>query len=284
MVGAGAIGVEFASFYSTLGTKVTLVEMLSRILPAEDEDIAKFARAQFEKHGVAIQTGARIKTTRRSPNGRVVATVEGGAGLEDVAVDAIVVAAGVQGNVQGLELEELGVRIEQGSIAVDGYGRTSVPGVYAIGDVAGPPMLAHKAEHEGVVCVEAMNGLPAHPLDPLQIPACTYSRPQIASVGLTESKAKAAGYAVRVGRFPFAGNGKAIALGEDQGLVKVVFNSGAGKLLGAHIVGAEVTELIHGFAIAMILETTEEELMRTVFPHPTLSEMARTNETASRYA
>ena len=272
VVGAGAIGVEFASFYSTLGTKVTLVEMLSRILPAEDEDIAKFARAQFEKHGVAIQTGAGSRphgALRTAASLQLSKAARGWRTSRWTRSSSRQVSRAMS---RASDFEELGVRIEQGSIAVDGYGRTSVPGVYAIGDVAGPPMLAHKAEHEGVICVEAMNGLPAHPLDPLQIPACTYSRPQIASVGLTESKAKAAGYAVRVGRFPFAGNGKAIALGEDQGLVKVVFDSGAGKLLGAHMVGAEVTELIHGFAIAMILETTEEELMRTVFPHPTLSE------------
>jgi dihydrolipoyl dehydrogenase len=273
VVGSGAIGIEFASFYSGLGSKVVVVEMLPQILPAEDDEIAKFARVQFERQGIAIRTNARVTNTKRAPDGRIVATVQSDGLSEDAAVDAVVVAAGGQSNIENLGLEDVGVRLDRGCIAVDGYGRTSVPGLYAIGDVAGPPMLVHKAEHEGVVCVEAICGVATHPLVPLRIPGCTYSQPQIASVGLTEAKAKTAGYDIRVGRFPFAGNGKAIALAEDRGLVKTVFDAATGRLLGAHMVGAEVTELIQGFAIAMSLETTEEELLRTVFPHPTLSEM-----------
>ena len=273
VIGSGAIGVEFASFYSGLGSKVTMVEALPQILPAEDEEIARFARAQFEKQGIAIRTGVTVKSANRAPDGRMVATVEGEGASEDMAADAIIVAVGVQGNVENLGLEALGVKLDRGCIAADGYGRTNVPGLYAIGDVAGPPMLAHKAEHEGVVCIEAILGMPTHPVRKEIIPGCTYSRPQIASVGLTEAKAKAAGYEPRVGRFPFAANGKAIALGEDRGLVKTIFDATTGKLLGAHMVGAEVTELIQGFTIAMNLETTEDELIHTVFPHPTLSEM-----------
>jgi dihydrolipoamide dehydrogenase len=273
VVGSGAIGVEFASFYNALGSKVTVVEVLPQILPVEDEEIAKFARAQFEKQGIAIRTGARVTGVACPPGEPIAARMEGGGVAEEVTVDAVIVAAGVQGNVENLGLEALGVKLERGCIAVDGYGRTNVPGLYAIGDVAGPPMLAHKAEHEGVVCVEAIRGLPTDPIRKDFVPGCTYSRPQIASVGLTEAKAKAAGHDLRIGRFPFAGNGKAIALGEDRGLVKTIFDAATGQLLGAHMVGAEVTELIQGFAIAMNLETTEEELIHTVFPHPTLSEM-----------
>ncbi len=273
VVGAGAIGVEFASFYSGLGSKVVVVEMLPQILPAEDEEIAKVARAQFERQGIAIRTSASVTNTNSAADGGLVVTIERVGATEDVHADVIIVAAGVRANTENLGIEELGVALDRGCIAVDGYGRTSVPGLYAIGDVAGPPMLAHKAEHEGVVCVEAIHGIPTHPVVPLRVPGCTYSRPQIASVGFTEAKARAGGYDVRVGRFPFAGNGKAIALGEDRGLVKTVFDAATGKLLGAHMVGAEVTELIQGFAIAMNLETTEQELIHTVFPHPTLSEM-----------
>ena len=273
VVGSGAIGVEFASFYSGLGSKVTVVEALPQILPAEDEEIARIARAQFEKQGIAVRTGATVRSAKRAPDGRTVATVKGEGAPEDIVADAITVAVGVQGNVENLGLEALGVKLDRGCIAADGYGRTNVPGLYAIGDVAGPPMLAHKAEHEGVVCIEAIRGMPTHPIRKEFIPGCTYSRPQIASVGLTEAKAKAAGYEPRIGRFPFAANGKAIALSEDRGLVKTIFDAATGKLLGAHMVGAEVTELIQGFTIAMNLETTEEELIHTVFPHPTLSEM-----------
>jgi dihydrolipoamide dehydrogenase len=250
-----------------------VVESLPQILPAEDEEIARIARAQFEERGIAIRTGATMRSAKRAPDGPMVATVEGEGAPEDIVADAIIVAVGVQGNVENLGLEALGVKLDRGCIAADGYGRTNVPGLYAIGDVAGPPMLAHKAEHEGVVCIEAIRGMPTHPIRKELIPDCTYSRPQIASVGLTEAKAKAAGYEPRIGRFPFAANGKAIALSEDRGLVKTIFDAATGKLLGAHMVGAEVTELIQGFTIAMNLETTEEELIHTVFPHPTLSEM-----------
>jgi dihydrolipoamide dehydrogenase len=273
VVGSGAIGIEFASFYSGLGSKVTVVEVLRQILPAEDEEIAKFAHAQFEKQGITIRAAAKVASARRARNGQIVAKIEGVGAAEEVSADAVIVAAGVQGNVENLGLEPVGVSFDRGCIAVDEYGRTNVKGIYAIGDVAGPPMLAHKAEHEGVVCVEAIAGHPTHPVRKDRIPGCTYSRPQIASVGLTEAKAKAEGRELRIGRFPFAGNGKAIALGEDRGLVKTIFDAGTGQLLGAHMVGAEVTELIHGFAIAMNLETTEEELIHTIFPHPTLSEM-----------
>jgi dihydrolipoamide dehydrogenase len=273
VIGSGAIGVEFASFYSGLGSKVTMVEALPQILPAEDGEIASFARAQFEKLGIAIRTGVTVKSANRVPDGRMVATVEGEGASEEIVADAIIVAVGVQGNVENLGLETLGVKLDRGCIAADGYGRTNVPGLYAIGDVAGPPMLAHKAEHEGVNCVEAICGILTHPIRKELIPGCTYSRPQIASLGLTEARAKAAGYEPRIGRFPFAANGKAIALGEDRGLVKTIFDATTGKLLGAHMAGAEVTELIQGFTIAMNLETTEDELIHTVFPHPTLSEM-----------
>ncbi len=251
---------------------MTIVEVLPQILPVEDEEIAKFARKQFEKQGIKIHTGAKVtKLDRKSDS--VVATIEDGKGTQTIEAERVISAVGVVGNVEGLGLEKLGVKVERGTIAIDGFCRTNVPGIYAIGDVAGPPMLAHKAEHEGIVCVEAIKGLDPHPMDKALIPGCTYCHPQIASIGLTEAKAKETGREVRVGRFPFIGNGKAIALGEDQGLVKVVFDKATGQLLGAHMVGAEVTELIQGYGIAMNLETTEAELMETVFPHPTLSEM-----------
>jgi len=273
VVGSGAIGMEFSSFYRTLGAEVTVVEMLGQILPAEDAEIAAFARLQFERQGIKIFTGATVQGLERGPHS-VTARIVGGDGpATSVSVEKIISAVGVVGNSENLGLEKLGVRIDRGTILANGHGKTNVGGIYAIGDVAGSPLLAHKAEHEGVICVEAIKGLKPHPLDKLQIPGCTYCQPQIASVGLTEQKAKDAGRAVKIGRFPFAGNGKAIALGEDQGLVKTVFDAKSGQLLGAHMVGAEVTELIQGYAIAMQLETTEEELMHTVFPHPTLSEM-----------
>ena len=245
-----------------------MIEALPQILPAEDDEISKFARARFERQGISIRTSARVTSTKDAPDGRLVTTVESGGASEELATNAIIVAAGVQGNVENLGLEELGVSLDRGYISVDGCGRTSVPALYAIGDVAGPPMLADKAEHEGVTCIEAICGVPTRRFDAQRIPGCTYNRPQIASVGFTESQAKAAGYNIRVGRFPFAGNGKSMALGEDQGLVKTVFEASIGKLLGAHMVGAEVTELIRGFAIAMNLEATEEELIHTVFPTP----------------
>jgi dihydrolipoyl dehydrogenase len=273
VMGSGAIGIEFASFYRTFGAEVTVVEVLPQILPVEDAEIASLARKAFEKQGIKIFTGATVTRLDRQADS-VTATIDDSkGGTQTLNVDRVISAVGVTGNVENLGLEKLGVRIERGIIAIDGYGRTNVPGIYAIGDVAGPPMLAHKAEHEGVVCVEAIKGLKPHPLDKLKIPGCTYCAPQIASVGLTEAAAKEKKLDVRVGRFPFIGNGKAIALGEDQGLVKVIFDKATGQLVGAHMIGAEVTELIQGYVVAMNLETTEEELMHTVFPHPTLSEM-----------
>jgi dihydrolipoamide dehydrogenase len=275
VVGSGAIGVEFASFFRTMGAEVTVVEVLPQILPVEDADVAAFARKSFEKQGIKIVTGAKVtKLDKKSDS--VVATIDDGKGkTQTLEVERVISAVGVVGNVENLGLEKLGVKIERGTVVVDGYGKTSVQGIYAIGDVAGPPMLAHKAEHEGVVCVEAIKGLHPHPTDKNLIPGCTYCHPQIASVGLTEAKAKEQGRDIRVGKFPFAGNGKAIALGEDQGFIKVIFDKKTGQLLGAHMVGAEVTELIQGYVVAMNLETTEEELMHTVFPHPTLSEMMK---------
>lgn len=273
VVGSGAIGIEFASFFRTLGSAVTVVEVLPQILPVEDAEIAAFARKSFEKQGIKILTGAKVTRLDKKADSVVAAIDDGKGGTQTIEAERVISAVGVVGNIENLGLEKLGVKTDRGSILVDGLGRTNVPGLYAIGDVAGPPMLAHKAEHEGVVCVEAIKGLDPHPVDKLRIPGCTYCNPQIASVGLTEAKAKEQGRAVKIGRFPFVGNGKAIALGEDQGLVKTIFDTKTGQLLGAHMVGAEVTELIQGFVIAMQLETTEEDLMHTVFPHPTLSEM-----------
>ena len=273
VIGSGAIGIEFASFFRTMGAEVTVVEVLPQILPVEDAEIAAFARKAFEKQGMKILTGAKVTKLEKKADS-VSATIDDGkGGTQALSVERVISAVGVVGNVENLGLEKLGVKIERGTIVVDGYGKTNVPGIYAIGDVAGPPMLAHKAEHEGVVCVEAIKGLDAHPLDKLRIPGCTYCHPQIASVGLTEKAAKEQGREIKIGRFPFVGNGKAVALGEDQGLVKTIFDAKTGQLLGAHLVGAEVTELIQGFVIAMQLETTEEDLMHAVFPHPTLSEM-----------
>lgn len=272
VVGSGAIGIEFASFYHSMGVDVTVVEIVDQIMPVEDAEIAKIAQKQLEKRGLKIKVGAKVSGLKKSANS-VTATIEQGGAKSELTVDRVISAVGVVGNIENLGLEALGVKTEKGCIVIDGYGRTNVPGIYAIGDVAGPPMLAHKAEHEGVICVEKIKGLDAHPMDKNRIPGCTYCQPQVASVGLTEAKAKAAGREIKVGRFPFLANGKAIALGEDQGLVKTIFDAKTGELLGAHMVGAEVTELIQGFVIAMGLETTEEELMHTVFPHPTLSEM-----------
>jgi dihydrolipoamide dehydrogenase len=272
VIGSGAIGIEFASFFRTLGSDVTVIEVLPQVLPVEDGEIAAFARKQFEKQGIKIFTGAKV-TKLEKKSDSVVATYDDGKGKTVTAeFERVISAVGVVGNIEGLGLEKVGVKTDRGTIAIDGYGRTNVPGIYAIGDVAGPPMLAHKAEHEGVICVEAIKGLKVHPLDKALIPGCTYCAPQVASVGLTEQAAKEKKLDIRVGRFPFVGNGKAIALGEDQGLTKVIFDKKTGQLLGAHMVGAEVTELIQGYVVAMNLETTEEELMHTVFPHPTLSE------------
>jgi dihydrolipoamide dehydrogenase len=275
VIGSGAIGVEFASFYRTMGAEVTIVEVLPQILPVEDAEISAFARKAFEKQGIKIFTGAKV-TKLDKKGDSVTATIDDGkGGTQSLTVDRVIAAVGVVGNVENLGLEKVGVKIDRGAVVVDNLSRTSVPGIYAIGDVAGPPLLAHKAEHEGIICVEAIKGLHPHPMDKALIPGCTYCSPQIASVGLTEQAAKDKKLDVRVGRFPFVGNGKAIALGEDQGLVKVIFDKKTGQLLGAHMVGAEVTELIQGYVVAMNLETTEEELMHTIFPHPTLSEMMK---------
>ena len=273
VMGSGAIGIEFASFYRFMGADVTVVEMMPQVLPVEDAEIAAHARKRFEKQGIKILTDAKVSKVVKGKDS-VTATVETKDGkTQEITADRMISAVGVVGNIENLGLEKLGVKTDRGCVVIDEFGRTNVPGVYAIGDVAGPPMLAHKAEHEGVICVEKIKGLDVHPMDKKKIPGCTYCQPQIASVGLTEAKAKEAGHEVKVGRFPFIGNGKAIALGEPEGLVKTIFDAKTGQLLGAHMVGAEVTELIQGFVVAMNLETTEEELMHTVFPHPTLSEM-----------
>jgi dihydrolipoamide dehydrogenase len=269
VIGSGAIGVEFASFYSDMGAEVTIVEMLERILPVEDEEVSAFVHKALTKQGMKIHVGSGVDKLTPGPDG-VKASIKG-AGDQDFS--HAIVAIGIVPNTEDIGLEALGVKTDRGHIVVDGYGRTNVEGVYAIGDVTGPPWLAHKASHEGVVCVEAIAGKKPHPFETWNIPGCTYSRPQVASVGLTEAAAKAAGKKVKVGKFPFIGNGKAIALGEAEGFVKTVFDETTGELLGAHMVGAEVTELIQGYAVARQLETTEAELMETVFPHPTLSEM-----------
>jgi dihydrolipoamide dehydrogenase len=272
VMGSGAIGIEFASFYRALGSEVTIVEILPRILPVEDEEIATFARKRFEKQGIKILTSAKVAKVDRETD-HITARIEmSGGGVETLKAERIISAVGVVGNTDKLGLDSLGVKIERGMIIIDEFGRTNVPGIYAIGDVAGPPMLAHKAEHEGVICVEAIKGLDPHPLAKGMIPGCTYCSPQIASVGLTEAQAKAQSLDIRIGHFPFIGNGKAIALGEPDGLVKTIFDAKTGKLLGAHMVGAEVTELIQGFVVAMNCETTEAELINAIFPHPTLSE------------
>jgi dihydrolipoamide dehydrogenase len=274
VVGSGAIGIEFASFFHTMGADVTVVEVLPQILPVEDAEIAAMARKRFEKQGIKILSSTKV-TKLEKKSDSVVATIDDGKKPQTIEFDRVISAVGVVGNIENIGLEKLGVKTDRGCVVIDGYGKTNVPGIYAIGDVAGPPMLAHKAEHEGVVCVEAIKGLHPHPTDKLLIPGCTYCNPQVASVGLTEARAKEGGREIRVGRFPFVGNGKAIALGEDQGLVKVIFDKKTGQLLGAHMIGAEVTELIQGYVVAMNLETTEEELMHTIFPHPTLSEMMK---------
>src|SRR6266404_6126559 len=258
-----------------VGSDVTVVEVLPQILPVEDAEIAGLARKRFEKQGIKILTSTKV-TKLEKKSDSVVATIDDGKGKPQTAeFERVISAVGVVGNIENLGLEKLGVKTDRGCVVIDGYGKTNVPGIYAIGDVAGPPMLAHKAEHEGVVCVEAIKGLHPHAMDKNLIPGCTYCHPQVASVGLTEAMAKEGGREIRIGRFPFVGNGKAIALGEDQGLVKVIFDRKTGQLLGAHMIGAEVTELIQGYVIAMNLETTEEELMHTIFPHPTLSEMMK---------
>jgi dihydrolipoamide dehydrogenase len=275
VMGSGAIGMEFASFYRSLGAEVTIIELLPQILPVEDAEIAAHVKKRFEKRGIKFMTEAKVAKVDKSKTGIVVHVELKDGSKVDVAGDALISAVGVQCNTENLGLEKLGVKIERGAIVVDDHGRTNIPGLWAIGDVAGPPMLAHKAEHEGVIVVETIAGLKVHGLDKRKIPGCTYCEPQVASVGLTEAKARETGRELKIGHFPFIGNGKAIALGESEGLVKTIFDAKTGELLGAHMVGAEVTELIEGFVVAMNLETTEEELMHTIFPHPTLSEMMK---------
>jgi dihydrolipoamide dehydrogenase len=272
VIGSGAIGIEFASFYNELGAKVTVVEVMDRIMPVEDEEISALARKAFEKQGMRIITGGKAGNLRKGADSVTVAVDVGGK-VEDIVVDRVIVAVGISPNSENLGLEGTKVKTDRGHIVTNQWCETDEPGVYAIGDVAAAPWLAHKASHEGVICVEKIAGLHPHPLDVLSIPGCTYAHPQVASVGYTEAKAKAAGYTVKVGRFPFMGNGKAIALGEADGLIKTVFDAKTGELLGAHMIGAEVTELIQGYVVGKALETTEQELMHTVFPHPTLSEM-----------
>ncbi|OQW52943.1 dihydrolipoyl dehydrogenase [Candidatus Raskinella chloraquaticus] len=275
VMGSGAIGIEFASFYRTMGAEVTVVEVLGQVMPVEDAEVSAIARKAFEKQGMKILTSTKVTKVEKGKDS-VTAHVEDDKGnKQTITAERMISAVGVVGNIENLGLEALGVKSERGCVVIDGYGRTNVPGVYAIGDVAGPPMLAHKAEHEGVICIEHIKGLPVHAMDKNKIPGCTYCHPQVASVGLTEARAKEAGREIRVGRFSFAANGKAIALGEDNGLIKTIFDKKTGELLGAHMVGAEVTELIQGFVVAMNLETTEEDLMHTIFPHPTLSEMMK---------
>jgi len=274
IVGSGAIGIEFASFYRSLGAEVTVVEMLPRILPVEDAEISELARKAFAKQGIAIHTEARVERLTKGEDS-VTATLRlaDGAGKE-ITAERVILAIGIIGNVEGLGVEQLGVRVDKGHIVVDEWCRTGAPGIYAIGDVVGPPWLAHKASHEGILCVEKIAGVDGvHPLDMTAIPGCTYSAPQVASVGLTEQAARAAGYELKIGRFPYSANGKAIALGETEGLVKTIFDAKTGALLGAHLIGAEATELIQGFVIGKALETTEAELIAAIFPHPTLSEM-----------
>jgi dihydrolipoamide dehydrogenase len=274
VIGSGAIGIEFASFYNELGSDVTVVEAVDRILPAEDAEISTFAHKSFEKQAITIKTAAQVKGLKKGKNS-VTAEVSVGGKTEMIEVDRVILAIGIVANSEGLGLEELGVKLDRTHVVVDGFGRTGVKGLYAIGDLTGGPWLAHKASHEGVICVEAIHGKTAgaHPFDPWNVPGCTYSHPQVASVGLTEAQAKETGKKLKVGKFPFIGNGKAIALGAPEGLVKTIFDAETGELLGAHMVGAEVTELIQGYVIAREGELTEEDLMHTIFPHPTLSEM-----------
>jgi dihydrolipoamide dehydrogenase len=270
-MGSGAIGIEFASFNNTLGVDVTVVEMVDRIMPVEDAEISALARKSFEKQGIKILTSAVVKKAEKGASS-VKVTVEAGGKAQVFEVEKVISAVGIVGNVENIGLEGTKVVVDRTHVVVDGFGRTGEPGVYAIGDLAGPPWLAHKASHEASVCVEAIAGLNPHPFETWNIPGCTYAHPQVASVGLTEAKAKELGHEVKVGRFPFIGNGKAIALGEPEGLVKTIFDAKTGALLGAHMIGAEVTEMIQGYVVARQLETTEAELMETVFPHPTISE------------
>lgn len=272
VIGSGAIGIEFASFFQTLGSKVTVVEVLDRVVPVEDAEISAFAQKQFEKQGMVIKTKAAVKALKKGKDS-VTATIEQGGKSESATFDRVISAVGIVGNVEDIGLENTKIKVEKTHVVIGPYCETGEPGVYAIGDLCGPPWLAHKAGHEAVICVEKIAGLNPHPLNTLGIPGCTYCHPQIASVGLTEQAAKDKGHKVRVGRYPFMANGKAIALGDTNGLVKTVFDEKTGELLGAHMIGPEVTEMIQGYAVAKTLETTEQELMHTVFPHPTLSEM-----------
>jgi dihydrolipoamide dehydrogenase len=273
VVGSGAIGIEFASFYRNMGAEVTVVEVLDRVVPVEDEEVSAFARKAFEKQGMKIHTGATVKGLKKADNSVTASIVAGDKSFE-VTAERVILAIGIVGNVENLGLEGTKIKVDRSHIVVDEWLATGEPGVYAIGDIVGAPWLAHKAMHEGVICVEKIAGLnDVHPLDTSNIPGCTYCMPQIASVGLTEAKAREGGREIRVGRFPYIGNGKAIAMGETEGFIKTVFDAKTGELLGAHMIGAEVTELIQGYTIAKTLETTEAELKRTIFPHPTLSEM-----------
>jgi dihydrolipoamide dehydrogenase len=272
VIGSGAIGIEFASFFLNMGAAVTVVEVMDRVLPVEDAEISAFARKAFEKQGMKILTSAAVKGVKKGADS-VTVTVEAGGKSQEITVERVISAVGIVGNVEGIGLEGTKVKVDRTHVVIDEWSRTGEPGVYAIGDLAGPPWLAHKAMHEGVVCVEKIAGVEGvHPVDWGNIPGCTYCRPQVASVGLTEARAKEAGREVRVGRFPFIGNGKAIAMGEPEGMIKTVFDAKTGELLGAHMIGAEVTEMIQGYTIARTLESTEAELMATVFPHPTISE------------
>ncbi len=273
VIGSGAIGIEFASFYRNMGTEVTVVEVIDRILPAEDAEISGLARKAFEKQGMKIITGAKVAKLEKGAN-NVTAHVDIGGKVEKITVDRVISAVGISANIEDIGLSNTKVKTDRGIIITNEWLATDEPNVYAIGDVVAGPWLAHKASHEGVICVEKIAGVKdVHPLDRASIPGCTYSMPQVASIGLTEAKAKEQGLDIKVGRFPFMGNGKAIALGEPEGLVKTIFDAKTGQLLGAHMIGAEVTELIQGYAVGKTLETTEAELMHTVFPHPTLSEM-----------
>jgi len=273
VIGSGAIGIEFASFYRTMGAEVTVCEVLDRILPVEDAEVSAFAKRAFEKQGMKILTSATVSNLKKGAN-NVTATITVGGKAEQITVDRVISAVGIVGNVENLGLEGTKVKIDKTHIVIDQWGFTGEPNVYAIGDVAGPPWLAHKAMHEGVLVVEKIAGVKGvHPMKTENIPGCTYCQPQVASIGLTEAAAKAKGLQLKVGKFPFIGNGKAIALGEPEGFIKTIFDAKTGELLGAHMIGAEVTELIQGYSVAKTLETTEAELMATVFPHPTLSEM-----------
>jgi len=271
VIGSGAIGSEFASFYRNMGSEVTLIEAMDRILPVEDAEVSAFVHKTFEKQGMKVLVGAKLQGVRKEGDA-VAAIVEADGKVTEIKADRLISAVGIVGNVEDLGLEGTKIQVDRTHILTDVFGRTGEPGIYAIGDLTGPPWLAHKASHEGIICVEAIAGLHPHAMDTLNIPGCTYCRPQVASVGLTEAAAKAKGHEVKVGRFPFIGNGKAIAMGEPEGFVKTVFVAKTGALLGAHMVGPEVTEMIQGYGIARTLETTEAELMHTVFPHPTVSE------------